>query len=84
MNDSYEDGRARNVHHVPGHRWVRWTETARRLFNSVFTEMADQTYYAAPGAERVSKLAWKNIRFRAAINAAEMAMVASSVEKVDA
>ncbi len=66
---------ARNVQKVPAKQWRRWSEQARRIFNAVFAEMADQKLFLHPKARAVPRALWRTTRWNAAWVAADAVAV---------
>lgn len=60
-----------NVNKVSKAQWLRWSEHARRVFNSVYWQMsADVSLFLHPGAEVPEPRHWNTTAWNAAWTAA--------------
>jgi hypothetical protein len=65
-----------NRHRVPAKQWRRWSEHARRVFNTVFQTMGEQDLFLHPKATPAKREHWRTTRWNAAWVAADAAVVA--------
>lgn len=66
------DSHADNTHKVPKKQWRRWSEDARRVFNSVYSAMVEnKQFFAHPDAPVVADQHWDTTAWNAAWHAAE-------------
>jgi len=62
-----------NRYKVNAKQWKRWSNHARGVFNSVYTEMRYQVLFLHPEAIPVNAKHWKTVRHNAAWVAADAA-----------
>ncbi|HEV8262702.1 MAG TPA: hypothetical protein VGQ19_18350 [Burkholderiales bacterium] len=61
-----------NRHKVPQRQWRKWTLVARKVFNEVYSTMAqNQWTFLHPHQDKVSKRLWKTTAWNAAWIAAD-------------
>lgn len=61
-----------NVHKVPMRQWRKWSNSAREMFNAVYSSMrANQWAYQHPKEEKMSSEHWKTVCWNAAWTASE-------------
>ena len=65
----------RNTHKVYKSQWNEWSESARSVFNYVYSTMSDQSLFQHPKTTKIAGDQWNTTRWNAAWIAAEAATV---------
>lgn len=73
-----------NKHKVPKLQWDRWSNHARKTFNTMYQSMRPSMQFAFvhPQATPVSKQHWETTRWNVAWEAAEIADGSGSLKRV--
>lgn len=71
-----------NTNKVPQKQWRKWTNQAREVFNSVYSQMRrDQAMFQHPNAKRQPREHWNTTAWNAAWTAADAVMGVDAVSE---